>query len=344
MKAKSLKSKNLELHKRERESKRATFRSYPPMLQLEPTTRCTQSCPVCARNYYDRSLNPPVDMQPWVLERLESAAVHTSEVVLGGYGEPLIAENIERIVEFFKERGCTVEIITGVVPLASEETRRMLFELEVDRLRLSVDGVSRKTLKAIRGVDADDLFSILEEIGSLVRTGRPELAINFTANLVNIDELPQLVERAGERGVAKVFVFFQKIYTRSQAQMNIFLDPCRVSAAIERARELASGCGVELIAPDISEREVECSQPLELLFIRADGEVLGCCSAVFAGHRWRLSLGSLEDSDIMDLWNHPTMQAFRKAVYSGDAGLYPEPCRACAFRVHSVESHFRFLD
>jgi len=341
---KNLKKQNLDLYAEEREGKSVAFRSYPPTLQLEPTTRCTQSCRVCARNYYDKALNPPVDMQPWVLEKVEPALLRAGEVVLGGYGEPLIAENFEGIVEFAKERDCEVEIITGVVPLKSKRARELIFDLRVDRLRLSIDGVTPKTLRTLRGVDADEVFSIMRTLAARAESGGLELSINFTANLINIAELPEVVRRARSWGVKKVFVFFQKIYTRAQSHTSVFLDPHRTSKQIESAREIASDQKIELIAPEIARREVACSQPLELLFIRADAEVLGCCSAVFAGHRWRLPLGNLGDSDIMSLWNHQTMQAFRRAFYENRAELYPEPCRSCAFRINSVESHFRFLD
>ena len=341
---KSLKARNLELYESERAQKKTAFESYPPSLQLELTTRCNQSCPICARNYYDRSLNPPTDMSMALLEKLEPAIARAKDVVLGGYGEPLIAKNFAGAVRFLKDRSCEVEVITGVVPLESKELRELVAGLGVDRLRLSVDGTTDETLARLRGISAARAFAIVNELSKLATGGRPKLSINFTANLVNISELPRLVEMAADWNVSSVSVFFQKIYTRAQAHISVFLDPARTAAEIERARDVAARFGIELNAPDVTKREVPCAQPLEFLFICADGEVLGCCSGVFKGHPWRLALGRIEEADIHELWNHPALQSFRKAFYEGRPELYPEPCRACAFRVHSIESYYRFLN
>lgn len=282
-------------------------------------------------------------MQTWVLEKIEPAIERANEVTLGGYGEPLVAKNILQIVRFIKERGCKVEIITGVVPLKSEETRNLLVDSGVDRLRLSIDGVSNDTLMALRKISMDEIAPALQAVGKIAEKSELELSINFTANLLNISELKELVRRAGDWNIEKIFVLFQKIYARSQAHLNAFLDPEMVTKELENARRIADGLKIELSAPDINRRKILCSQPLDFLFIRADGEVLGCCSAVFNENFWRLSVGHLKDSKLLDLWNSPILQKFRRAFY-GESNDYPEQCRLCAFRLLSVESYYRFLD
>lgn len=331
------------LHAEERAERKTELKSYPPSLQLEPTTRCTQNCPICARNYYDKSENPPTDMQMWVLEKIEPAIEMANEITLGGYGEPLIAENIWRMVRFLKERDCKVEIITGVIPLKSEKVKKLLMESGVDKVRLSIDGINDDTLMTLRKISTSEIAPALQAVSEIAKNSAIEFSINFTANLLNIAELKELVSRASDWGVKKIFVLFQKIYARSQAQLNAFLDPERVKKELKTAQKRADELKIELAVPDINRREIECSQPLDFLFIRADGEVLGCCSAVFKKNIWRLPVGNLKDADIMDLWNSPILQQFRKAFY-GDTDNYPEQCKLCAFRVLSVESYYRFLD
>ena len=41
--------------------------------------------------------------------------------------------------------------------------------------------------------------------------------------------------------------------------------------------------------------ELPCNQPLDMVFMLSNGELMACCSAIFHGHKHRFSLGNLMD-------------------------------------------------
>jgi len=114
-----------------------------------------------------------------------------------------------------------------------------------------------------------------------------------------------------------------------------------LSQTFEDAATLARQLDVAMTLPPSSGRH-PCLQPFEMLAVRHDGTVQGCCSAMFNADVPHLVLGKLPGDDPDDLWNHELMRAARTAAY-GD-GEWPEPCVDCAFRTMTQAAHRRILD
>ena len=99
-----------------------------------------------------------------------------------------------------------------------------------------------------------------------------------------------------------------------------------------------------MVLPTLDETGKVCRQPLEMLFVRWNGQVMGCCSAVFDNDDYNFHIGSILDADPVELWNCEKMRRYRRAVFFGEEENLPKNCRACAFRHDNPESHWRFLD
>jgi hypothetical protein len=81
--------------------------------------------------------------------------------------------------------------------------------------------------------------------------------------------------------------------------------------------------------------------PFQMLFVKWNGDVLGCCSAVFANDHYSLPVGSLARHSLMELWDSVSIRNYRLA-FRGQ-GDYPLPCRDCAFRFDTLQAHTRLL-
>jgi hypothetical protein len=123
----------------------------------------------------------------------------------------------------------------------------------------------------------------------------------------------------------------EKMYHRSRYKDCIFHPEC-FHRLHDELSDLQRTTQVELRYPDFLSGQLQCVQPLETMFVKADGELLACCSAVFANNPYRFSLGKkiLKKSNFFSFWNQKRLRMFRLAA----AGVirYPGLCMDCAFR------------
>jgi len=329
---------NAALQRREREDGKLELTCLPLEIQLEATNRCRQACPTCARNFYDREANAPGEMSAKVCGEIAKLFPFAESVLVGGYGEPLLAEITYNILQRANKAGCRTAIITGGGDLdllrADKLTRAKLSEIIV-----SIDGASDETNLARRGVT---LSRLLDNLAAL-RMRLPELVLifNVTLQVDNLDELPGIVDLAVRQEAAAVRVFHQKIYSRTQTGSSVFHVAQHAEQIFAQCREKALSADVELDLPPLSGSR-PCQQPYRLLAVRHDGTVHGCCSALFESQLPGLVLGKLPQDDPYELWNAPAMQTARQ--WSLGDGPADSVCADCAFRVFSAESHTRILD
>ena len=340
------KRRNRALHGEDIAEQRARFVSRPIMLQIEPTNRCNLSCSICARNYYDADRNRPGEMAPEVLARIAPLLDDAEDVVIGGYGEPLLAAVYWDVLGACKRAGCRVETITNGT-LITEDVASRLASVGLDRLVVSLDAATDETMKTLRGTRlapvVDNLMG-LAEVKRRQKTIAPEVVVNFTASRVNVDELPALVDVCENFGARAIRVGLQKVYTPEQRDRTLFLEPNRARRQFDRAADVARRCGIEIVFPSLAGEVRECHQPLDLMMFRHDGRVMGCCSAVFDNDRYNFPIGSILETDPDELWNGPPMVAYREALFSGDVEALPPACRTCAFRKDDLAAQFRFVD
>jgi MoaA/NifB/PqqE/SkfB family radical SAM enzyme len=335
-----MKKQNRRLNLLERRQKITNFVSCPPVIQIEPTNRCNQSCDTCARNFYDESINPPADFPEELFEKIEPAFAFADTILFGGYGEPLMGENFDLLLGLAQEYKCRTEMITNG-SLIDSETSEFLCGMGLDRVIVSIDAASDAELLRLRGISLTELMErlyLLREVGGL---NAPEIAFNVTLHLDNLEQLKPLMSLAQTLEVVQVNVAHQKIYSASQAPDSVFHHLDHAEVIFAEVMKMAREQQIDLQLPPL-EGTRDCVQPQQLMMVASDGRVQGCCSALFQGPGPKIALGSLWKDDLLALWNHPILQQARAAAY-GD-GDWPAPCEQCAFRVAELESHLRFLD
>ncbi|NLH49887.1 MAG: radical SAM protein [Myxococcales bacterium] len=330
--------RNADLLATERAQGRTRLTALPVELQIEATNRCRRRCATCARSYYDAAANPLGDLTPALLDRLAEHFPLAERVLVGGYGEPLLAPLTAAIVARAAAAGCHTVLITGGGDLTAEKARE-LADVGLGELLLSVDAADDRGMLARRGVTLREVLDNLTFFRVLAPAARA--GFNVTLQIDNLDELPRLIEFAAANGAGFVAVHHQKIYTRRQAGQSVLRFPDRAASVFAQAARLAREKNVELALPPLS-GTAPCEQPYRLLAVRHDGWVQGCCSAMFVAPLPRVLLGRLPADDLLTLWNAPPLIAARQwTLGEGPADF---PCAGCAFRVFTPAAHERFLD
>jgi tungsten cofactor oxidoreducase radical SAM maturase len=184
-------------------------------LYVEPTTVCNLQCRTCIRNIWqDPQAHMEMEVFRQVVEQMADLTA-VERVVFSGLGEPLTHPHILDMVCLVRERGVKVTIGSNGL-LMDRAVSRELITLGVDRLVISLDGVTPETYAGVRGATIspvlDNIRGLNEaklELGSLL----PALAIEFVALRSNISELAGLPELASRLGASRVLVSNVLAYT-----------------------------------------------------------------------------------------------------------------------------------
>jgi MoaA/NifB/PqqE/SkfB family radical SAM enzyme len=337
-----LKRRNEELLGDEIRAGRSRLVARPTTVQIELTTRCNLQCTICARPHYDRQKNVARDIDPAILPRVGELLDTARLVVLGGYGEPTLHPRLDRVLRRIRAHGCSSALITNGT-LLDERLAGVLIAGGLDTLIVSIDGGTEEQYRRIRGCSLAELLERLELLRSVKeerKAARPRLEINFVANRSTAPGLADLIRQVAARGAEAVHVVHQKLYDPSQEEESLFHDLELAERAFAAARRAAEETGIALRLPFLGPEPIHCRQPFEQLFVRHNGEVLGCCSAVFANDAYRLLVGDIREQGVEELWNAPVMVAYREAAHG--RGPFPRACVQCAFRIPGIESHRRY--
>jgi MoaA/NifB/PqqE/SkfB family radical SAM enzyme len=316
----------------------------PEEIYLEVTNRCNLRCRTCpqfygmAERFHDLTWNrflAITDQFP-LLRR----------VVLHGIGEPMLNPDLGRMIRHLKARGAYVLFNSNGLLLRGKKAADLAAS-GLDELRLSIDGGTPETYRAVRGVDGFDRI-----LGNLRRFARlkddlsvdsPRVSLWVTLMRLNAGDLPRLVRVAAAGGVREVYlqrlVFSGRgIATSEQALYRRAGEAER--AAIAEAQSLAGELGVELRGSgELGPAELVnspprgdapwrgCHRPWRLMYVTANGNVLPCCIAPFTRQPYaEIVLGSLDNQTVADVWDGAAYQRWRRAMLDGEP---PAACKGC---------------
>lgn len=330
-------------------------------IYVEITTFCNLSCEMCIQRVWDEapnamSLETFANLMAQISELPESPIIH-----LGGYGEPMVHPDIIEIVRLAKATGAQVEMTTNGMML-SRERADALFELQLDKLVISVDGVTPESYSDIRvHGDLDRIIQNLRylqgvKLRKVGRHAKPEFALAFVAMKSNINELPDLAKLASYLGAWEVKVsnvvphtaemeaeilYEQALraasFRESKWAVNMSLPRIDVNAnTVDTLQDIYdSRVSMSLMGSSWSENTNYCRFAQEgFIAIRMDGEVSPCLSLLHTHPEYihgrertvhHQSFGNIHDASLADIWTDNTFVDFRQEVRDFEFS----PCTTC---------------
>ncbi|MBI5958151.1 MAG: radical SAM protein [Chloroflexi bacterium] len=330
-------------------------------LYIEITTQCNLRCQMCVQRTWntaasEMSLDTFRRLMDQVHELPAPPIIH-----FGGYGEPTFHPNFLDMVRLAKATGARVEMTTNGT-LLSPEIAEVLLDLELNRLVVSIDGVTPRSYGDIRvngslqqvTTNLRQLFRLKMRHGG--RHSEPKVEIAFVAmksNAADLAELPRLATRVGawnvkvsnviphtpemEREILYEHSLTACTYRASRWTVDMSLpkfdwDVHTLSALEGVARSRAS---LTLLHHSLSARNDYCQFVQEgYAVVRSDGQVSPCLSLLhnhpeyIRGRRKQVthhSFGSITTSSLRAIWESPTYIAFREKLR-----VFPySPCTTC---------------
>ena len=243
------KRKNLLAQKEDRREGREVFTANPEIVVVEPTNRCNLSCRHCARNYWDKTLNPETDMSMDTLERLVPFFKTARAVYAFGHGEPTLGKNFLAILRRAKEFGCEVQFTTNGTRRDDAFTDAVI-EAGVDLVNLSLDALEPGASRERRGIDPVKPLQWLQRIRVRKvarRRKNPETGVSFVADRENLGELPNLIDALHDVGSSVLVISHFVAWKPALHDRSAYLDEPAFREAFARAKERGESKGITVI-------------------------------------------------------------------------------------------------
>ena len=304
-------------------------------LYLELTNRCNLSCEMCYRQNWHVPLG---DMSTEILSSVadEAAAFpDLKEVILGGIGEPTIANNFRQAVELFASR-YDVTVTTNGTTL-DEELIEFLISRGVNRIALSVDSTDVQTFAAIRHQNVQGILESTRQIAGRRVNGRPEVIWEFVAMKSTLPYLIETVRQAAKLGVNQI-VISHILPMREESMAETLYHPimfAETEKTFQTAFMMGLAKGVEVVLPKSELKTDRYCKFVETqsAVVRWDGQVSSCYrflhsypEYVFGRHKLidAHSFGSLREKSLLEIWTSQEFMRYRYNVLHGQYASCPD--------------------
>ncbi len=329
-------------------------------LYIEPTTLCNLQCRTCIRNSWDEPIGS-MDMSVYKKLLSDIKALPTvNSIAFWGIGEPLAHPEIVHMVALAHKMGLQTEIITNG-HLLDQNMAKGLIQSGLDTLVVSVDGTTPESYGDIRhGGDLLRVEKNVKEMNLLrakMTVKHPSVGLEFVIMKSNIDQLPELAERA--RAMEADFIMLTNLLPCTEDMKDEIL--YWISATINDNEE-RSKWSQELMLPRMDLRTGSLTPLLKFLkkldkpmpeirdipqeyqcpFIQRgsvaitwSGDVTPCIALMHSyrcfilgreKHVKRHTIGNIAKEKLGDIWNKNDYCSFRDRVFNFDFS----PCVQCS--------------
>jgi radical SAM protein with 4Fe4S-binding SPASM domain len=314
------------LNQRETAAQVQTMRSTPRTLFLEVTGRCPIVCLMCARRYRTWQFG---DLDEAVFERLTGVFPRVRMVVLGGFGEPLVAERFDDWFDRLSSLRANVALQTSGYRLTEERAARLVSG-GLKHLHISIDSPEEETYRTIRPRIA--FQEVTERIRQIVRLKReagsalPAVHVVFVAMRRNVEQLPAMVDFVADLGADNLTVQYVVVHSEDLREESLFYHQDLGNRMLDAAEARAAERGLNVALPArfgaaASESSSICTDPWQVAYIRWNGEFRPCCYAPSS-----VVMGDLKEQSFWRIWNGPVYRELRRRVNSGHPPVYCQRC------------------
>lgn len=277
---------------------------FPLYILLEQRFKCNLRCPMCVISYPEKvSFNTDETfMSDEIFMKImkEASENYCPSIAVNSTEEPLLNKKIFERIKIAKEHGFIDLMMNTNATLLDEEKAEKILDSGLTRLLIGFDGHSKEVYEKIRvGADYEKVLANINrflEIKKKRKAVLPLVRMSFVINELNQHEVDDYYNYWKDK---VDYIAFQEY----------------IAPPVEAPRVFGS-----VITSD--KKEYNCEQPRNSLTIRANGDVMPCCS--FWGYY--LNMGNVQKNTIQEIWNGTRINAIRKQFQNNNPN---EICRKC---------------
>jgi len=282
------------------------------LLVIELTSDCNCACPICAPAHVRKQIQRGY-MSRDIFDKIvrQACKLKPKRVCVYARGESLLHKDAVSMIRVLTENGLNTELVTNgelITPSISKE----LYEAGLSKLVISYPGITDNNYRMARGKKEPSGLSenIVASINQW-RSGNREVSLrslvfhktkseidDWVINLVH-DRLPDFLNKwLSVEGMSSVEVHGYMPWPK-------FYDESLLSHLTTYRRR--------------------CEHALNAMVVYWNGDVSPCSYDVHS----ELSIGSIGNKPLTDLYNNRKMRLFRKKMYAHDPLKLDEVCRHC---------------
>jgi len=286
----------------------------PTLLMIEPTNFCNLKCQLCPTG--QNVLRVPKGMLQLVdfINLIDRQANYLTCIYFWMWGEPLLNNNIGKMVKYAKEKRIYTELSTNANIVGSEDSMSIeLVESGLDKLVVSVDGITEESYRLFR--EGGELGKVVSFILALVaakqklKSKSPYIDLQFIIHRGNESEVGAVEKFARNLGVdgfsIKTLDLGISYLDSKDSEKNLHLLPIQMNFG--RYIKLDNNF-------KIKKQENYCKRLWATCVVNWDGELSVCCNDP---HR-KISLGNVFRESLSSLWTTKNYQALRQNLKSND--------------------------
>jgi MoaA/NifB/PqqE/SkfB family radical SAM enzyme len=272
-----------------------------PEVRYEVTDRCNAACVMCPRDLHKHGRPHGImDLEQYKRSIDEIVPLGARQIVLTGFGEPLIDRTLEQKIAYAKSKGLRTYMISNISLLAKERAVGLI-KAGLDELRASFLGMRPETYERVMvhlkfEESMNNLLAFLEQ-RRLLGSKTPKLQISYLV----------LPENADDTDAFKTF-----------------WEPRADAIEIWKPHNFGDGRSYRERLEDVGLKKT-CGRPSNgPLQIQWNGEVIPCCY----DYNNQIVLGNAFERPVMEILNHPKYRLLRLAHREGKFNLFPY-CDQC---------------
>lgn len=328
---------NLILVEAQKARRESFLYGYPYWLIIDPCNLCNLSCPFCPTGQ-KRGSRPKgkltLDDFKAIMDKLGPYAIH---VDLVNWGEPFLNDELPEMVRYAKQFHADVKIDSNL-NIFSEETARKLISGGLDKIVVSIDGITQETYaKYRRGGNfkvAMDHLKLLLKIRKEIRSKKPYITWQFLVFKHNEHEVEHVKNIGAKLGVDHVGI--TKAFIGDKAWI-----PSNPEYSNYNKEEIKG----DLTYEHFKKEHSFCNWPWEAIAFNTNASVSSCCSVEDA----KDDFGAFFDQPFEELWNSARFVSARQhiaqtAMADGSSGNICLRCKHAGLINIDILSCHSFFD
>jgi radical SAM protein with 4Fe4S-binding SPASM domain len=285
---------------------------YPLKLSIDPSSICILHCPLCPTGQgKDGRTRGKMTLENFK-KIVDDTGPYLYEIDLNKWGEPFLNEDIFDMVAYAHKKRIKVNIPSNFNVKLSEEDAEKLILNGLDRLHVSLDGLTQKVYETYRV--GGNLKTVIENIKLIVRKKKelnktnPTIILQFLVMRHNEHQLPNLEEFTKKIGADEFLI----AGVRSSMEREVYeTDKDKIEKTMNwlPKNEKYSRYDYEKKVRKI--RKKYCYFPWFVSVINWNGSVSPCCGTYYE----KEDFGNiLKEGNFKKIWNNEKYQSARNAI------------------------------
>jgi MoaA/NifB/PqqE/SkfB family radical SAM enzyme len=283
-----------------RQDERITWLSHPEV-RYEVTDHCNADCIMCPRDLHENARPHGVmALDQYQRSIDEVSALGAKQIVLTGFGEPLMDRTLEDKIAYARKKGLRTYVISNISLLTRKRAVRLI-EAGLDELRCSFLGMRRETYEKVM------------------------VGLNFETSMRNTLALLEERERLQSK-IPKVQISYIVLAENETDtdEFRQFWEPLVDAIEIWKPHNWGDGRDYRQRMDDLA-LKTTCGRPAHgPLQIQWNGEVIPCCY----DYNNEIVLGNAFERPVLDILNDAKYRLLRLAHREKKFTLFPF-CNGC---------------